>query len=79
MKTEHVHYDGQAAEKRRKQRHDEHMASISNAVTEGEKIGLKDAVACIKWLQQMVGDQRNHYQSALTEISLSAMKNLPPP
>lgn len=77
--TEHIHYDGSASLKRKQRLHEERMAAISNAVTEGETISLKDAVECIKWLQKGLDDYRNHYQHALTEISLAAMKNLPPP
>lgn len=51
-------------------------ASISNAVSEGEKITLAEAVVCIRWLQKEFDRVQNARNRLVQEISVTLARDL---
>ena len=51
-------------------------ASISNAVSEDEKITMPEAIACIKWLQSEVGRCVDMHNRLMADVALALAKDM---
>lgn len=50
--------------------------SISNAVSEGEKITMPEALACIKWLQKQVDRQVDLHNRLMGDVTMALAKDM---
>ena len=51
-------------------------ASISNAVSEDEKITMPEAIACIKWLQSEVGRCVDMHNRLMGDLALALARDM---
>lgn len=51
-------------------------ASISNAVSEDEKITMPEAIACIRWLQSEVGRAVDMHNRLMADVALALAKDM---